>query len=818
LTCKAQLDSYLIDGEGWAKGKYIEFGINERGVYGTSTDNIPSTFHTNRVPGLFGFLANPAADEWVDYDGDYFTPGEPEEGFSIEINGINYNNNNVGESFQVFGAVTDASILTSDCFDDVAQIIWEGNVNGLSVKRYYSVTEEGLFIQMITTIKNTSSETKNGVYFMHNVDPDNNQSLNSFYETNQNLISQASSVEDDVCLVTASQNGDAGSSIDPTGSNVSFFSRSPLARVSYGGFSNRSASNVWNGVGLIGTEGSTSNNADEAISIAFNLGDLSVGQEVSFVYYYILEEIDENFIPIIVNVTPKNPSMCNGTNGVIVISGLIPDENYMITYQDDGVIVPEENYIANSDGIIEIINLNSGSYTNISIEWDACSANLTTIYELTDPVVPNFFLLKTDITKCFVEDGTISLSNLLSDSEYNISYELNGNLVNETYTSTGSGGITISNLGVGVYDNFTAEIFNCYVSVSDAVSLVEPEQPIANGINDQFYCDEDYDYITIIDLLELNDTVLGGQDPNDFEITYHVTEEDVYNNVAVSYVFETPGTPNFVLYSKIKNIQTGCYAYDLFNIIIGTPAEFDLNEGFICLNSDDTINNNYAPPIIDTFLSPLLYSFVWFHNGVTLPSETLGSLVANDFGEYSVKVTQNSSGCHITKSTIIHPSGVPSYFDVNIISLQFSSTHTVEITATGYGDYEYKMDEGDFQSSPFFLNMAPGYHVFYANDINGCGIVSKEIFVIDYPKFFTPNEDGINDYWQIIGVERLKNPKIRIFDRYGKLIKNLSSSEIGWDGKYNGNLLPSSDYWFKVIFKDLNNIEREFSAHFSLKR
>jgi len=812
------LDSYLIDGEGWAKGKYIEIGINERGVYGASTFNIPATFHTNRVPGLFGFIANPAADGWVDYDGDYFTPGEPEEGFSIEIDGINYSNNNVLELFQISGAVTGTSILTSDCFDDVAQIIWEGNINGLSIKRYYSVTEEGLFIQMITTIKNTTTETKNDVYFMHNVDPDNNQSISSMFETNQNLISQASSVEDDICLVTASQNGEAGSLDDPTGSNVSFFSKSPLARVSYGGFSNRNASNVWNGAGLTATEGSTSSNVDEAISIAFNLGDFSGGQEMSFVYYYILEEIDENFIPIIVNITPKNPSTCSGTDGVIVISGLIPDENYMITYQDDGVIVPEENYTANADGIIEIVNLNSGSYTNINIEWGDCSTSLTTIYELTDPVVPEFSLSKTDITKCFIEDGTISYSNLLSNSEYNISYMLNGNLISDTYISNSSGVITISDLGVGVYSNFTAEIYNCYVSLGDVINLIEPEQPIANGINDQFYCDEDYDYITIINLLELNNVVLGGQDPNDFEITYHLTEDDVSNDVAVPYVFETPGAPNFVLYCKIKNIQTDCYAYTLFNIVIGTPAEFDLNDAFICLNSDNTVNTNYAPPIIDTFLSPLLYSFEWFYNGDALPSEISSNLIADNFGEYSVKVTQNSSGCHITKSAIIHPSGVPNYFDVNITSLPFSDTNTVEIIATGYGDYEYKMDDGNFQPSPIFLGVTPGYHVFYINDINGCGVVSEEIIVIDYPKFFTPNGDGINDYWQIIGIEELKSPKIFIFDRYGKLIKNLNPSGTGWGGEYNGNLLPASDYWFKVIFRDVNNNEREFSAHFSLKR
>lgn len=818
LTCKAQLEAHLIDGEGWAKGKYIEFGINERGVYGSNTDNIPSTFHENRVPGLFGFLANPAADGWVDYDGDYFTPGDPEEGFSVEIGGVNYSNNNVDELFQVSGGITGSSILESDCFDDVAQIIWEGNINGLSIRRSYSVTEEGLFIQMITTIKNTTSETKSDVYFMHNVDPDNNQSISGSYETNMNLISQASSVVDDVCLVTASQNGDAGSTDDPTGSNVSFFSNNPLARVSYGGFSNRSASDVWNAYGFTGSEGSTADSVDIAISIAFNLGDFSGGQEMSFVYYYILEEIDEDFIPLIVNITPRNPSTCNEDSGSILISGLVSNEDYMITYEDDGVTIPEESYTANADGIIEITNLNSGSYSNINLAYETCTSNISNTYVLTDPVVPEFSLTKTELTKCFVGDGTISLSNLLSDSEYNISYMLDGNLVNGTYTTNSSGEITISNLGEGVYSDFTAEIYNCYVFNGDVINLIEPENPIANTINTQFYCDEDYDYITIINLLELNDTVLGGQDPDDFEITYHLSESDMDNDITIPYTFETSGMPTFILYCKIKNIETGCYAYTLFNTIIGTPAHFDLNEAFICLNSDDTVNYNYDLPVIDTLLSPSLYSFEWFHDGVILPAATSSSLVANNFGEYSVTVTQNSSGCHITKSTIIHPSGVPNNFEVNIVSLPFLETNTVEIVATGYGDYQYKMENGDFQSSPIFSNVTPGYHVFYVNDINGCGVVYEGVFVIDYPKFFTPNGDGINDYWQIIGVEGLKNAKTFVFDRYGKLITTLNSSDIGWNGEYNGNVLPSSDYWFKVVYIDSDNIEREFTAHFSLKR
>jgi gliding motility-associated-like protein len=91
-------------------------------------------------------------------------------------------------------------------------------------------------------------------------------------------------------------------------------------------------------------------------------------------------------------------------------------------------------------------------------------------------------------------------------------------------------------------------------------------------------------------------------------------------------------------------------------------------------------------------------------------------------------------------------------------------------------------------------------------DANGCSSpLSKEVMVINYPKFFTPNEDSYNDTWNIIG---LKDPEasISIFDRHGKLIKQISPIGTGWDGNYNNKPLPSSDYWFKVTyFDDLRN-------------
>ena len=58
------------------------------------------------------------------------------------------------------------------------------------------------------------------------------------------------------------------------------------------------------------------------------------------------------------------------------------------------------------------------------------------------------------------------------------------------------------------------------------------------------------------------------------------------------------------------------------------------------------------------------------------------------------------------------------------------------------------------------------------------------------------------------------NSVIKIFDRYGKFIKQFTAAEDGWDGLYNGILSPADDYWYNIQFDD----GRTAKGHFSLKR
>jgi gliding motility-associated-like protein len=91
--------------------------------------------------------------------------------------------------------------------------------------------------------------------------------------------------------------------------------------------------------------------------------------------------------------------------------------------------------------------------------------------------------------------------------------------------------------------------------------------------------------------------------------------------------------------------------------------------------------------------------------------------------------------------------------------------------------------------------------------------VTQQIFVLDYPRFFTPNGDGFNDFWEIKNFNQ-PNSKIYIFNRYGKLIKEILPNQKGWDGTFSGSPLPSSDFWFSLFLEN----GRIIKGHFALKR
>jgi len=133
----------------------------------------------------------------------------------------------------------------------------------------------------------------------------------------------------------------------------------------------------------------------------------------------------------------------------------------------------------------------------------------------------------------------------------------------------------------------------------------------------------------------------------------------------------------------------------------------------------------------------------------------------------------------------------------------------------------YQLDNGPVGTSNVFQNVLPGPHTVTLTDANGCGTVTENIVVVGNPNYFTPNGDGFNDIWNISGLETLEDPQVFIYDRHGKLLKQLDAATIGWDGTANGQELPATDYWFLLTYRDGSGqrISAPFlQSHFSLRR
>lgn len=190
--------------------------------------------------------------------------------------------------------------------------------------------------------------------------------------------------------------------------------------------------------------------------------------------------------------------------------------------------------------------------------------------------------------------------------------------------------------------------------------------------------------------------------------------------------------------------------------------------------------------------------------------ETSQTIKSKELNNYSVIVTSLApQNCSKTKNFNIIQIPKPSIKEVIVNQSQ------ITIIPTQSGNFEYSIDGINYQNSTVFNVEIGGLYRAYVKDNNNCGKDSKSFVVISYPKFFTPNNDGDNDFWVVKGMENYSSAVIYIYDRYGKLITSLTPKNLGWNGTFNGQPLPATDYWFVSKINDFIPVQK---GHFSLKR
>jgi gliding motility-associated-like protein len=297
----------------------------------------------------------------------------------------------------------------------------------------------------------------------------------------------------------------------------------------------------------------------------------------------------------------------------------------------------------------------------------------------------------------------------------------------------------------------------------------------------------------------------------DFDLNAIKTQ--IFNNLPNNYnvaLFDSPTgtsalpanftntTPNQqIIYARIVSLEN-CYSNIPITLNVLSSGGILTTELInICNNSTTTIS---APSGFSTY------------SWNTLPIQNSQTISISNEGNYIVTLT-SANGCTNTKTYTVINSEL-----ANITSIEvndFEENLTALISISGNGNYTYSIDGINFQNTPLFNLPEPGEYRIYVKEEN-CGTVSDTFFAITYPKFFTPNGDTFNDIWQIKNLDKkgLENSKIYIFDRFGKLIKEINKTNTSWDGTFDNQKLPASDYWFVIEVSNGKIIK----GHFSLKR
>ena len=364
----------------------------------------------------------------------------------------------------------------------------------------------------------------------------------------------------------------------------------------------------------------------------------------------------------------------------------------------------------------------------------ACSAStvgLTLADDVDGPSVASYDLTSITPEAGLAADASNAVlgTNLASDA-----------IASDVWTNT-----TATPLDV-VYSFTPVSSDNCTGAAFTVTVTVNPLPVPAPAFIDS-KCDDDTDGLQTFDMSGVAAQVIGAQ--TDMVVSYHLTLTDAENNTAALGDNITTTTPNLqTIHIRLENTLTNCYATSTIDLVVDPLPEIDLEGNYVICS--DATGGGLDYVVVDPGLSPATYNFIW--------RDELGDVLSTDStytvdqgGIYSLEVSfaSTAAGCSAPLEIFtVSESGAPAV-TVDVVTEAFADTHVVVATAVGTGIYEFSLDQGPWLDSGTFIGVDPGDHTVYVRDVNGCGVTATMIYIVDYPKYFTPNGDGYHDTWNI---------------------------------------------------------------------
>ena len=221
----------------------------------------------------------------------------------------------------------------------------------------------------------------------------------------------------------------------------------------------------------------------------------------------------------------------------------------------------------------------------------------------------------------------------------------------------------------------------------------------------------------------------------------------------------------------------------------------------------------FAPEVTDEILEICETGEVLLDAGIAnvkyewSTGETGREILISTPGNYWVKLNTDQ-GCLAEKKFEVTGVVKPEISEI------ISEERGITILTAQEGNFEYSLDGINYQNSNFFTPSTGGVYTAFVRDLSLCSTVSSIFPYIIIQKYFSPNNDGYNDLFEFKGVEFFPSSHVRIFDRYGKLLKTGNAVGFSWDGTYEGKTLPADDYWYEIYIEDY----KELKGHISLVR
>ena len=537
-------------------------------------------------------------------------------------------------------------------------------------------------------------------------------------------------------------------------------------------------------------------------------------------------------------ISAENSEACLGTPQTLSVSATVSEINWYTSETGTTVLF--------TGSTITVLPSNTTTYWIDLIPSDCPNEVRTpvtaTVHQF--PIILNRNLLVEQCDNDTLNDGKTrfnlnALGSLISQNYRNETFEFYTN-PNYDITSLISNPSTYQNTAFEeVLFVKTSSVFGCSetssLTIKVGASLIDSTffipfetceteiKPLAPGIESW---DRDT-FVTIENALTNSDSKFALQS---ILITFYSNQDDaelrqngiVFENESDTYLMETRYLQD--LWARVDNLDLNTISclgiQKVASLKVNQLPEFERvdTNSIVCLNLD--------PITLEVASSDnRSYRYNWTKDGLDYPLNIAGEdaqVLVYEGGTYEVNATTtDGTACSKKIRMVLVSSEIATLTqdDLTVIDLE-GDTGSVEINTLnlGVGDYEFALEDpfGPFQDDPYFENILPGIYKVYIQDKNGCGIAEIETSILGHMKFFSPNGDGINDFWKILGVSEnfQSNSRVYVYDRNGKLLVDLDPLGVGWDGTYNGFQLPQDDYWFRVFFDN----GKESIGHFSLLR